>query len=126
ALQRKTNRTLFPVYIDECHHFGNKTLREALSGLRKFGISLVLSHQYIAQLTPEMRAAILGSVGTIVSFQVGPADAEALAPQFRHARPDDLMTLPPYKALVRSGAASIELAMPALGAKVYPSGPLRI
>lgn len=126
ALQRKDDRSLFPVYIDEFHHFGNRTIREALSGLRKFGISLVLSHQYTAQLSPEMQAAILGSVDTIVCFQVGPADAEALAPQFRNTKPDDLMNLQAYKALVRSGAASIELAMPPLSAKVYPSGPQRI
>lgn len=79
ALQRAGDLSVFPVYIDEFHHFGNKTVMEMAAGLRKFGISLCAAHQYMAQLTPEMWAAILGTFGTVVSFQIGPDDAETLA-----------------------------------------------
>jgi hypothetical protein len=126
ALQRGDDRSVFPVVIDESHRFGGKTLAEALTGLRKFGISIVLSNQYLAQHSPEMQAAIFGSVGTIVCFQVGPADAEALASQFRNTKPDELMNLPAHRAMVRSGDTTIELAMPPVTAKTYPSAPRRI
>ncbi len=43
ALQRQADRTLFPVYINEAHHLINKTICEALTGLRKFGISICQS-----------------------------------------------------------------------------------
>jgi hypothetical protein len=116
----------FPVYIDEFHHFGNRTVMEMAAGLRKFGISLCVAHQYMAQLTPEMRAAILGTFGTVVSFQIGPEDAETLAKQFRNTKPDELVMLPPYRACVRSSITTLELGMPPITAKRYPSGPHKI
>jgi hypothetical protein len=72
ALQRADDLSVFPVYIDEFHHFGNRTAMEMAAGLRKFGVSLCVAHQYMAQVSPEMRAAILGTFGTIVAFQIGP------------------------------------------------------
>ena len=49
------------------------------SELRKYGVGLVLAHQYLAQLEPEVRHAVLGNVGTLVVFRVGPEDARILA-----------------------------------------------
>lgn len=72
----------FHIYLDECHQFAPGTLAEMLSGIRKFNVSLTLCHQYIAQLTPQLRDAILGTVGTKIVFRVGLADAEALRHEF--------------------------------------------
>ncbi len=81
ALARQDDKP-FHLYLDECHHLAPGTLCEMLSGIRKFHISLTLCHQYFAQLTPQLRSAILGTVGTKIMFRVGLADAEALRFEF--------------------------------------------
>lgn len=100
ALSRPGERR-FHIYLDECHHFGTATLIEMLSGIRKFGVSLTLCHQYLDQLPVPLRQAVLGSVGTKIVFRVGLADAEAL----RHELPvnsvmHSVAETPPFKARV--------------------------
>lgn len=127
ALQRQ-NHNPFHIYADECHFVGNQTLIEMLSGIRKFGISLVLAHQYLDQLTPEFRAALLGTVGTIVSFRLGAADAKFLAPEFQLSEQDDdpLHAVPPYHAYARVNGRAPLLKMTPTDAKEYPSSPKKI
>ena len=68
-----------------------------LSELRKYHVGLVLAHQYLAQLDPEVRDAVLGNVGTLIAFRVGPADAEVLGKEFHPEITDiDLLNLPNY------------------------------
>ena len=43
---------------------------------------MILSHQYLSQLDPQVKDAILGNVGTIISFRLGLTDAEMLAGEF--------------------------------------------
>lgn len=78
----RANHLPFHVYLDECHHFGTGTLIEMLSGIRKFGVSLTLCHQYLRQLSPELQNAIIGNVGTKIVFRVGISDAEFLEHEF--------------------------------------------
>lgn len=113
ALRRK-DRTGFHLYLDEFHHFGNDTIVEMLSGIRKFGVSLTLACQYLDQLTPAMRAAILGTVGTMLAFRTGSLDGKALTPEFVLQHDETaLSTLPPYCAYVRTDR-TVELHMPDL------------
>jgi len=76
----------FFLYIDEFQHFATESFVNILSEARKYRLSLVLSHQYIAQLGtgPEAKVkdAVFGNVGTIVSFRVGAEDAEFLEKEF--------------------------------------------
>jgi hypothetical protein len=58
-------------------------LANMMSELRKYGVGLVLAHQYLNQLDPEIRHAVLGNAGTIVAFRVGPSDASLLASEFQ-------------------------------------------
>ena len=127
ALQRRAPNA-FHIYADECHNFGNQTLIEMLSGIRKFGVSLILAHQYLAQLTPEFRAALLGIVGTIVSFRLGAADAKLLAPEFQLSEQDDdpLHAVPPYHAYARVNGRAPLLKMIPTDAREYPSSPKKI
>lgn len=111
ALQR-TNRTAFHLFVDEFHHFGNGTLVEMLSGIRKFGISLTLACQYLDQLTPAMKSALLGTVGTMLAFRTGALDAETLSTEFALTRDDfALSALPPFYAYARTDRTT-ELRMP--------------
>ena len=70
--------------------------------LRKYGIGLVLAHQYFHQLEPEVRHAVLGNAGTLISFRLGAEDAAYLAREFEptfDAR--DLICLPNHQIYLR-------------------------
>jgi hypothetical protein len=92
----------FHVYLDEFQNFTTLSLANMLSELRKYRVNLVLAHQYLSQLEPEVRDAILGNTGTIISFRLGVPDAEILAKEFY---PDfsveDLINLPNYQIYLK-------------------------
>ena len=73
-------RTLPPFYffVDEFQSFANESFANILSEARKYKLSLTIAHQYIEQMAEEVRAAVFGNVGSIVTFRVGPFDAEVL------------------------------------------------
>ncbi|KKR54179.1 MAG: hypothetical protein UT90_C0001G0052 [Parcubacteria group bacterium GW2011_GWA1_40_21] len=76
----------FYLYVDEFQSFANESFADILSEARKYKFSLTIAHQYIEQMSEEVRAAVFGNVGTMISFRVGAFDAEILekefAPQF--------------------------------------------
>jgi hypothetical protein len=76
-------RRPFFVYLDEFHNFTTLMLANMMSELRKYGVGLVLAHQYMYQLEPDIRHAVLGNAATIISFRVGPEDATVLAEEFQ-------------------------------------------
>ncbi len=111
ALRRK-DRTPFHLYLDEFQHFGNDTVIQMLSGIRKFGISLTIACQYLDQLSPAMKSALLGTVGTMLAFRTGALDAKTLSPEFALNRDDTpLAALPAFRAYARTDH-TIELRMP--------------
>ena len=90
-------RKTFYLYVDEIHNFLTLSFADILSEARKYGLSLILSHQYIEQLEDEIRAAIFGNVGTIISFRVGAEDAKYLAKEFSPVFDEsDLINLPNF------------------------------
>jgi len=93
----ESDRRDFYLYLDEFQNFTTQSLATMLSELRKYRIGLVLSHQYLSQIDLQIRDAILGNAGTIISFRVGSEDAEILEREFYpefHA--SDLTNLPNY------------------------------
>lgn len=76
----------FYLYVDEFQSFANESFASILSEARKYKLNLTIAHQYIEQMSEEVRAAVFGNVGTMISFRVGSYDAEVLekefAPQF--------------------------------------------
>jgi hypothetical protein len=78
----ESERRDYTLYLDEFHNFTTQSLIFMLSELRKYRLSLVLAHQYLTQLDPQIRDAILGNAGTIIVFRIGANDAEFLAPEF--------------------------------------------
>ena len=75
-------RVDFHLYIDEFHNFSTDAFASILSELRKYRLGLVLSHQHLEQLRPEIRHAIFGNVGSMIAFRVGEADAAVLSREF--------------------------------------------
>lgn len=76
----------FYLYVDEFQSFANESFANILSEARKYKLNLTIAHQYIDQMTEEVRSAVFGNVGTMVAFRVGATDAEVFerefAPQF--------------------------------------------
>lgn len=72
----------YHLYIDEFHNIITDTFENFLSEARKYGINLIVSHQYTAQLIPKVQQAILGNIGSIICFRVGGDDAVKLKPEF--------------------------------------------
>lgn len=91
------SRRDFYLYLDEFHTFTTLSLAGMLSELRKYRLNLILAHQYLSQLEPQVRDAILGNVGTLISFRIGLTDAELLESEFfPDFRATDLINLPNY------------------------------
>lgn len=72
----------FFVYVDEFQNFATSSFAAILSEARKYRLSLCLAHQYIDQLPEEIRNAVFGNVGTLISFNLGPKDAMVIANEF--------------------------------------------
>jgi hypothetical protein len=85
----------FFLYLDEFQTFTTLALANMMAELRKYAAGLCLSTQYLDAISPEVRAAILGNVGTLVVFRVGATDAAKLAKELGPGvEPYDLTLLP--------------------------------
>ncbi len=92
----------FALYLDEFHNFTTQSLIFMLSELRKYRLSLVLAHQYLTQLEPNILDAVLGNVGTIIVFRIGANDAEVLAMEFApEFKIVDFTNLPNYQIYLK-------------------------
>lgn len=72
----------FYLYVDEFQSFANESFADILSEARKYKLNLTIAHQYIEQMSEEVRAAVFGNVGTMVAFRVGALDSELLEKEF--------------------------------------------
>lgn len=103
-------RQPFFLYVDEFQNFTTLAFVNMMAELRKYGLGLTLANQHFAQLEPEVRAAVLGNAGTLISFRVGPEDAQVLAREFQPVfGVEDLLNLPNrhlYLKLMIDGAPS--------------------
>jgi len=102
AFQSEQDRKPFYLYIDEAHSFLSTSFATMLSEVRKYGIGLFLTHQYLEQLTEEVRSAILGNIGTIICFRLGAADANVMAEEFYPIFSiEDFVNLPKYTIYIK-------------------------
>lgn len=100
-----TERQPHYLFIDEFERFTNETFCAILSEARKYGLHLILGSQYLKQLDPEVQSAILGNVGNIVVFRVGPEDApmfaKLLTQQSAPVHDEQLINMPNFEAYAR-------------------------
>ena len=100
----------YVVLIDEFQSFTTLSVANMISELRKYHVGLVLSHQHLYQLEPEVRHAVLGNVGSLISFRLGPDDARIIArefePVFAHEHLGKLPNYNVYVKLMIDGAPS--------------------
>ena len=96
------DRVDFYLYVDEFQNFATESFAAILSEARKYRLNLTLAHQYIAQMVEEVRDAVFGNLGTLVSFRVGAFDAEFLEPEFAPAfTQTDVVNLDNYNAYIK-------------------------
>ncbi len=78
----ESQRKDFHLYIDEFQNVTTDSISQILSEARKYRLNLTIAHQFIGQLSDEISKAVFGNVGSLLSFRVGPEDAEFLEKQF--------------------------------------------
>ena len=87
-------RRPFYLYVDEFQNFATESFAVILSEARKYGLYLTVANQYVAQMPDEVRDAVFGNVGSMITFRVGAEDANALARYFEPVfEPIDLVNL---------------------------------
>jgi len=109
----ENQRKDFYLYVDEFQNFITDSIATILAEARKYKLDMTLAHQYIGQLTEgvgvegksygeKIKDAIFGNVGTMVSFRIGPDDAETIAKQFQpNVNEYDLMNIEKFNAYLR-------------------------
>lgn len=91
----------FYMYIDEFQNFATPSIATILSEARKYKLSLIIAHQFIAQLEEDIRDSVIGNVGTKAAFRIGTQDAEFLEKQFTPTfTQQDLENLPNRTAVL--------------------------
>lgn len=93
----------FALYVDEFQNFSTDSFATIMSEARKYHLNLIVANQFTTQLTDEIREAVFGNMGTIVSFRVGQPDVEVLSRYFQPAfEAEDLLRLPNYNTITRT------------------------
>jgi hypothetical protein len=93
----EANRRDFYLTVDETHSIATENFADILSETRKYRLNLTLANQYLEQLDPPLRAAVLGNVGTLIVFRTGAEDAAYLAREFYPDMTEvDFVKLPQY------------------------------
>ena len=77
-----TRRPFF-LYVDEFQSFTTLAFVSMMAELRKYGVGLTLAHQHLHQLDEDVRHAVLGNAGSLISFRVGAEDAVYLAAELQ-------------------------------------------
>lgn len=105
ALSRADSREQLPpfyLYIDEFHNITTDSISQILSEARKYGLGMVLAHQYMAQISEDIHDAVFGNVGSLVAFRVGADDATDLEHIFGDVFSiQDLQNIENYRAHLR-------------------------
>jgi CxxC-x17-CxxC domain-containing protein len=95
-------RADFYLYVDEFQNFATESFANILSEARKYRLNLILANQYVTQIAEEVRDAIFGNAGSIVSFRVGAMDAEFLEKEFEPVfMMNDIVNLPKYQIYLK-------------------------
>lgn len=77
-----SERRPFLLIGDEFQTYTTLSFLHLLSEGRKFGLCAALAHQNAAQLSDEVRSAVLGNAGTLVAFALGAEDADLIVKEF--------------------------------------------
>lgn len=115
-------RVDFSLYVDEFQNFSTDSFATIMSEARKYHLNLIVANQFTTQLTQEIRDAVFGNMGTIVSFRIGQNDVESIGQYFQPTfDSEDLLRIPNYNTIVRTLVGGVPThpfsmaTLPALG-----------
>lgn len=96
----------FYLYIDEFQNFTTDSISSILSEARKYGLNLIIAHQYLGQLVmkdnKQIKEAVFGNVGTWVVFKIGSEDAAEMEKEFAPVfNQYDLINIEKYTAYTK-------------------------
>ena len=99
------------LYIDEFQNFTISSIVAAFAEVRKYNLAITVATQRLSSLKPEIAAATIGNVGTLITFRVSYDEARVLA-KYLHPtfKAEDIVGLPNYYialALMINGGISI-------------------
>jgi len=98
----ESEREDFFLYVDEFQNFATESFVNVLSEARKYRLALILAHQYISQMEENVRDAVFGNVGTLISFRIGAEDAEFLEKEFSpNFTAEDMVNLAKYNIYLK-------------------------
>lgn len=99
---KESERSDFHLYLDEFQNATTDSIAVILSEARKYHLTLNIAHQFIGQLQENIRDAVFGNVGSMLSFRIGPDDAEFLVKQYTPVFSEtDLINIDKYNAYVK-------------------------
>jgi len=99
----KDQRRDFFLYVDEFQNFATPDFAQILSEARKYKLNLTVANQFIGQMEEEVKNAIFGNVGSLVSFRVGVTDANYLQHEFQPTFSEaDLINIEKYNTYTKT------------------------
>jgi hypothetical protein len=92
----------FYLYIDEFQNISTDSISSILSEARKYGLSLTIAHQFIAQLDENIKDAVFGNVGSMATFRISSEDAQFVEKKYVPVfTADDIMRVPNRNAYIQ-------------------------
>lgn len=99
----EAKRRDFFLYVDEFQNFATPDFATILSEARKYRLNLTVANQFIGQMDEEVKNAIFGNVGTMMSFRVGVTDASYLQREFQPVFSEsDLINVEKYHVYMKT------------------------
>jgi type IV secretory pathway TraG/TraD family ATPase VirD4 len=93
----------FFVYVDEFQNFATPDFAQILSEARKYRLSLTVANQFIGQMEEEVKNAVFGNVGSVITFRVGVTDANYLAHEYQPVfNETDLINIDKFNAYIKT------------------------
>ncbi len=108
----ESERQDFYLYVDEFQNFITDAFSSILSEARKYRLNLIIGHQFLAQLgqaagaqgaaSNDLRDAVFGNAGSMVTFRIGVEDSEVMAKEFAPTFNEfDLLNVDRFNAFVK-------------------------
>ena len=123
ARQSKAIRNPFFIYLDEFQNFITPSIKEMLSGIRKYNVGLILSHQDLQQLQSEdgeLLNSVLSNAYTKIVFRVGEQDAKKLKDGFTTFDVIDLQNLGKGEAVIRIEQPQYDCSLDTVSLQLIP------
>lgn len=99
----EAQRRPFYLYVDEFQNFATPDFATILSEARKYKLNLAVANQFIGQMEEEVKNAIFGNVGTVMTFRVGVSDANYLQHEFTPVfNESDLLNIDKYHVYIKT------------------------